>query len=134
MYTCGPTVYARAHIGNFRTFVCEDLLRRTLKFLGYKVKQAMNLTDVDDKTIKGAVEQNISLKSYTKPFIDVFFEDLDLLKIERVEFYPKATDYIEKMIEIINVLIKKKHAYTTEDGNVYFKIESFKKLWNAISS
>jgi cysteinyl-tRNA synthetase len=125
IYTCGPTVYARAHIGNFRTFVCEDLMRRTLKFLGYKVKQVMNLTDVDDKTIKGAVESQCSLKEYTTPFIEAFFQDLKELGIEPVEFYPKATDYIKQMIQIIEVLIKKKHAYKTEDGNVYFNIESF---------
>ena len=84
MYTCGPTVYNFAHIGNFRTYVFEDLLRRTLKFFGMKVKQVMNLTDVDDKTIKGALDQDISLEEYTEPYIQAFFEDLQTLGIERV--------------------------------------------------
>src|ERR1700680_5111297 len=76
MYTCGPTVYHYAHIGNFRTYVFEDLLRRTLKFLGYTVTQVMNLTDVDDKTIRGAIAKKVSLEEYTRPFIEAFFSDL----------------------------------------------------------
>src|ERR1700689_282615 len=92
MYTCGPTVYHFAHIGNFRTYVFEDLLRRTLKFFGFAVKQAMNLTDVDDKTIKGALEKKISLEAFTKPYTEAFFADLHSLGIEKVEYYPLATD------------------------------------------
>src|SRR6267154_2917696 len=94
MYTCGPTVYNFAHIGNFRTYVFEDLLRRTIKFFGFSIQQVMNLTDVDDKTIKGAIEKKASLDAFTKPFKDAFFEDLKTLGIEPVEHYPEATDFI----------------------------------------
>src|SRR6187402_120568 len=90
MYTCGPTVYNFAHIGNFRTYVFEDLLRRTIKFMGFKITQAMNLTDVDDKTIKGAIANNITLNEFTEPFKLAFFADLKVLNIEPVEFYPAA--------------------------------------------
>ena len=118
MYTCGPTVYNFAHIGNFRTYVFEDLLRRTLKFFGYTVKQAMNLTDVDDKTIKGAIEKNVSLLAFTEPYKQAFFEDLKTLNIEPVEFYPQATDYISEMISIIQALLDKGVAYRGQDGSV----------------
>ncbi|HSW73028.1 MAG TPA: cysteine--tRNA ligase [Chlamydiales bacterium] len=125
MYTCGPTVYNFAHIGNLRTYIFEDLLRRTLKFFGFKVEQVMNLTDVDDKTIKGAIEKNITLDQYTAPYTQAFFEDLASLGIEKVEHYPKATDYIPEMISLIETLIKKGHAYTGKDNSVYFSISSF---------
>lgn len=125
-YTCGPTVYDYAHIGNFRTFVFEDLLRRTLKLFGYKVKQVMNLTDVDDKTIRGALKNNVSLNEYTQKYKDAFFEDLKVLNIEPVEFYPQATDYIPKMVEMIEALIKKGAAYVGADKSVYFAIKQFK--------
>src|SRR3984957_6196370 len=92
MYTCGPTVYHYAHIGNFRTYVFEDLLRRTIKFFGMKITHVMNLTDVDDKTIKGAIAKNISLHDFTKPYVDAFFDDLKILHIEPAEHYPAATD------------------------------------------
>lgn len=125
MYTCGPTVYNFAHIGNFRTYVFEDLLRRTLKFFGMKVKQAMNLTDIDDKTLKGAIEKKITLKEFTTPYIKAFFEDIEALGIEKVEFYPAATDYISQMISLIEKLIEKKMAYMAADGSVYYSIEKF---------
>jgi cysteinyl-tRNA synthetase len=125
MYTCGPTVYNFAHIGNFRTYVFEDLLRRSLKFFGMEVKQAMNLTDVDDKTIKGALERGGSLEEYTQPYIEAFFEDLKALNIEPVEFYPAATDYIPDMIRIIEKLIEKGVAYVGVDRSVYYAIDSF---------
>lgn len=125
MYTCGPTVYHYAHIGNFRTYVFEDLLRRTLKFFGYKVTQVMNLTDVDDKTIRGAIAKNITLDEYTKPFVDAFFQDLKALNIEPAEHYPAATDYIPDMIQMIQVLLDKKAAYKGSDGSVYYAINSF---------
>src|ERR1700739_541516 len=89
MYTCGPTVYNFAHIGNFRTYVFEDLLRRTLKFFGKKVAQVMNLTDVDDKTIKGALENKVSLSAFTQKYKDAFFEDIAILNIEKAESYPE---------------------------------------------
>lgn len=126
MYTCGPTVYDFAHIGNFRTYVFEDLLRRTLKYLGYDVTQVMNITDLDDKTIKGALEKKISLHEYTEPFRQAFFEDLTSLNIQKAEYYPKATQYIEQMIEIILRLVEKKFAYKGADGSIYFSIKTFK--------
>jgi len=125
MYTCGPTVYNFAHIGNFRTYVFEDLLRRTIKFFGFKITQVMNLTDVDDKTIKGAIARNISLNEYTQPYKDAFFEDLSTLNIEPVEHYPAATDYIPDMIHMIEVLLAKEVAYVGGDGSVYFAIQKF---------
>lgn len=121
-YTCGPTVYAFAHIGNFRTFVVEDLLRRSLRFFGYDVVQVMNLTDVDDKTIKGAIESKKTLDEYTKQFKDAFFEDLGYLNIEKAEYYPEATKYIPQMIEMISKLINKKVAYIGADGSIYYSI------------
>ena len=118
MYTCGPTVYDFAHIGNFRTYVFEDILRRSLKFFGYKVEQVMNLTDVDDKTIRGAIKKGVTLDEYTKPFKQAFFEDLKTLKIESAEKYPAATDYIDDMIKLINLMLDKKIAYLGGDSSV----------------
>jgi cysteinyl-tRNA synthetase len=126
MYTCGPTIYDFAHIGNFRTYIFEDLLRKTLKFLGYSVTQVMNITDLDDKTINGAIKKHISLFEFTEPFRQAFFEDLNALFIEKAEYYPKATQYIEKMIEIILDLKDKGYAYKGADGSIYFSIEKFK--------
>lgn len=125
MYTCGPTIYDFAHIGNFRTYVFEDLLRRSLRFFGFSVEQAMNITDIDDKTIRGALAKNISLKAYTEPFKIAFFEDLKKLSIEPVEHYPAATDYIPEMIYLIEILIEKGYAYKTPSGSVYYKIKAF---------
>lgn len=125
LYTCGPTVYNFAHIGNFRTYVFEDLLRRSIKFFGMKVRQVMNLTDIDDKTIKGALAKGSSLAQYTQPYIEAFFEDLQALGIERAEHYPAATDYIADMICIIERLLAQSTAYVGEDGSVYFKISAF---------
>ncbi|NGX61604.1 MAG: Cysteine--tRNA ligase [Chlamydiae bacterium] len=125
MYTCGPTVYHYAHIGNFRTYVFEDLLRRTLRFFGYQVHQVMNLTDVDDKTIKGAIHLEQSLEDYTKPYKNAFFCDIKTLGIEPAENYPAATDYIPQMIDFIQKLIDKGYAYKSKDHSIYFSIEKF---------
>ena len=125
LYTCGPTIYDYAHIGNFRTYVFEDLLRRTLKFFGLKVEQVMNITDVDDKIIRRANEKNMSIKEFTEIYEKTFFDDLDALNIERVEKYPRATDFIEDMIQIILSLIEKGYAYQGRDGNVYYSIDKF---------
>lgn len=125
LYTCGPTVYNYAHIGNYRTYIFEDLLRRTLKFFGYEVEQVMNLTDVDDKTIRGATQQNVSLDAYTEPFKKAFFEDLKTLNVEPAEHYPAATDYINHMIAMIEKLLEKGFAYHGADGSVYYAIEKF---------
>lgn len=127
MYTCGPTVYNFAHIGNFRTYVFEDILRRTLKFFGFRVIQAMNLTDVDDKTIQGALEKKVSLEAFTQPYIDAFFEDIRTLNIEPAEYYPKATDYFAEMITIIQGLLDNKVAYRGSDGSIYYAIRRFPK-------
>jgi len=125
MYTCGPTVYNYAHIGNFRTYVFEDLLRRTIKFFGFKVDQAMNLTDIDDKTIAGAIREKVSLSEYTRPYIDAFFADLKTLQIEPVEHYPAATEFIPDMIVVIQKLMAKGVAYEGGDGSIYFAIRKF---------
>lgn len=125
MYTCGPTVYSYAHIGNFRTYVFEDLLRRTLKFFGMKVQQVMNLTDVDDKTIRGAIANKVSLDAFTEPFKQAFFQDLQALGIEPAEHYPAATDYIAQMIRMIEGLLEKGLAYRGHDGSIYFSIRKF---------
>jgi cysteinyl-tRNA synthetase len=121
VYTCGPTVYNEVHIGNLRTFLFSDLLRRSLRHLGYRVIQVMNLTDVDDKTILGAHKAGVSLTDYTEPFIRTFLRDLDTLHMERVEHFPKATDHIPRMVEIIQALIDKGYAYEKE-GSVFFSI------------
>lgn len=125
IYTCGPTVYNFAHIGNLRTFVFEDLLRRTIKFFGMQVHQVMNLTDIDDKTIKGAIEKQTTLDEFTEPFKQAFFEDLKTLNVEKAESYPCATDYISQMIEMISKLIDKGYAYVGKDHCVYFRISEF---------
>jgi cysteinyl-tRNA synthetase len=126
MYTCGLTVYNRGHIGNFRTFVSQDILRRYLKYKGYRVTQVTNFTDVDDKTIEGAREAGMDLRTYTQKFIDYFFEDCDTLNIERAEHYPRATDpeYIEAMVELVRKLDERGHTYRS-DGSIYFKVDSF---------
>ncbi|WP_295162907.1 cysteine--tRNA ligase [uncultured Brachyspira sp.] len=126
MYSCGPTVYNYAHIGNFRAYVFSDLLKRVLEDYGYNVKLIMNLTDVDDKTIKNSKESNISLNEYTKKYKEAFFEDIKTLGIKKASENPSATDHIKEMIDIIELL--KKNGYTYEaDGSIYFKISSFPK-------
>lgn len=125
MYTCGPTVYHFVHIGNLRAFMFEDLLRRTLKYFGYKVDQVMNLTDVDDKTIRGALAQKVSLNDFTQQYKKAFFDDLKVLNIEPAEHYPAATDYIPQMIEMIETLMKKGMAYKGGDGSIYYPIGKF---------
>jgi cysteinyl-tRNA synthetase len=126
MYACGLTVYARGHIGNFRTFVCIDVLRRTLKYLcGYRVKGVINYTDVDDKTIAGAQQAATPLRDYTQQWIDAFRDDADQLGIERVEEMPRATDAenLRAMSEMILALEQNGHTYR-RDGSIYFKIAS----------
>lgn len=126
MYTCGPTVYNYAHIGNFRAYLFEDLLRRSLEYHGYKVMQVMNLTDVDDKTIRDSRAAGLKLQDFTRKYKDAFFEDLKTLRIEPAEHYPEATTHIPEMIEMIKVLFEKGFAYKSEDGSVYFSIAKFK--------
>jgi cysteinyl-tRNA synthetase len=125
MYTCGPTVYNFAHIGNFRAYLFEDLLRRYLQFRGFRVTQVMNLTDVDDKTIRSSREQGLPLKTFTKKYIDAFFADLATLRVERAEHYPAATDHVPEMIALIQTLLDKGVAYQSDDRSIYFSIAKF---------
>jgi cysteinyl-tRNA synthetase len=125
LYTCGPTVWNYAHIGNFRTFLFEDLLRRWLEASGYDVFQIMNLTDVDDRTIKAAREAGKKLTDHTAPFTQAFFEDRDYLRIKPAHVYPEATKYMPQMIGLVSRLIERGVAYKGEDGSVYFAIQKF---------
>jgi cysteinyl-tRNA synthetase len=124
MYTCGPTVYDRAHIGNFRAFAWEDLLRRYLLWRGYRVTQVMNLTDVDDRTIQAAVDRGVSLEEVTAPVVEFFFEDWETLGLQHVEHNPRATDHVPQMIELIRRLEERGLTYE-KDGSVYFAIDRF---------
>ena len=125
LYTCGPTVYNYAHIGNFRTFLFEDLLRRWLEASGYDVFHVMNITDVDDKTINGAKQAGKPLREYVRHYIDAFHEDRQYLRIQEASAYPRATDYIPQMIALVEGLLKKGIAYKGDDGSVYFSIARF---------
>jgi cysteinyl-tRNA synthetase len=125
MYTCGPTVYNPAHLGNFRTFLFEDLMRRVLALRGWAVHQVMNLTDVDDKIIKRALEQGKTITEVTEPVIVVFHRDREYLRIQAAEAYPKATDFIPQMIALVERLVSRGVAYQADDGSVYFAISKF---------
>ena len=125
MYTCGPTVYNYVHIGNLRTFIFYDLIKRAFKLNNYKVKHVMNITDVDDKTIKGAIESLVSLKEYTEAYTNYFLEDLQKLNIDMDTKFTKATDNIDEMQKIIVKLLKEGYAYEAEDG-IYFKVSNFR--------
>lgn len=125
MYTCGPTVYNPAHVGNFRTFLFEDLLRRVLRLNQWNVLQVMNLTDVDDKIIKRASEKGLTITEVTEPIVDIFHRDRKFLRIEDAEEYPRATTHIHEMIALVETLMKKGLAYKADDGSVYFAIGKF---------
>jgi len=125
LYTCGPTVYSYIHIGNLRTFMFEDLLRRYLRYKGFTVTQVMNITDVDDKTIKGANEQGVPLAEFTARFTNAFFDDIALLNIESAEHYPRATEHIDEMVALVKRLLDKGYAYESE-GSIYFDVGKFK--------
>ncbi len=125
LYTCGPTVYDYVHIGNWRTFVFEDVLKRVLTFNRFKVKHVMNITDIDDKIIKGARGRNLEIREFTNKYERAFFGDLKKLNIMKADEYPRATNHIGSMIQIIELLIKKGIAYE-KDGSVYFAISKFK--------
>ncbi|MDP2483300.1 MAG: cysteine--tRNA ligase [Candidatus Palauibacterales bacterium] len=124
MYTCGPTVYDRAHIGNFRAFAWEDLLRRYLRWRGYRVTQVMNLTDVDDRTIQAAIDRGVSLERVTAPVTSAFFEDWHTLGLEAAEEYPRATEHVPQMIDLVRRLEQAGYTYE-KDGSVYFAIDRF---------
>ena len=125
LYTCGPTVYNFAHIGNFRAYTFEDILCRTLRLAGYEVKQVMNLTDVDDKTIRDSQAEKLPLKEFTARYIKAFFEDLKKLRIHPAAVYPAATEHIPEMIELIQKLFDKGYAYIAEDKSIYYAIDKF---------
>lgn len=126
IYACGPTVYKPAHLGNFRTFLFEDLLRRVVTLRGWRVNQVMNLTDVDDKIIKSASERGLGISEVTGPVTTTFHADRAFLRIQDAERYPKATDHIPEMIAIVEKLVAKNLAYVAEDKSVYFAIDRFK--------
>ena len=125
LYTCGPTVYDTAHIGNFRTFIFEDLLKRFLVFKGYEVYHVMNITDVDDKTIKRAITEEITINELTLKYTEEFMNDIKSLKILPADKYPRATDHIEEMIKMIQTLEENGYAYETEDHSVYFRLDAY---------
>jgi cysteinyl-tRNA synthetase len=127
MYTCGPTVYSHAHIGNFRAYLFEDLLQRHLESRRYQVHRVMNITDVDDKTIRGSREERKPLAEFTAPFKHAFFEDLEALRIKRADEFPEATDsrHVTRMIEMITALIERGLAYQADDKSVYYRIKNF---------
>src|SRR5438132_7446423 len=125
MYSCGPTVYDYQHIGNFRTFVFVDLLRRALRQSGIKLNHVMNITDVDDKIIRNATAQNMSVRDYAAKFEQAFLEDMQALNLERPEHVVRATEHITGMAKFIAELVKKGVAYRTDDGSYYFSIAKF---------
>jgi len=125
MYTCGPTVWNYAHIGNFRTFTFEDVLRRYLVYKGYKVTQVKNLTDVEDKIIRGMKETGKSLKALTDFYTEAFMRDMEALNFHKADVYPRATDHIPEMLSMIDSLIRSGHAYKSDDGSVYYSIRTF---------
>ena len=124
MYTCGPTIYNFAHIGNFRAYMFEDLLRRYLEYRGYEVRHIMNLTDVEDKLIRACRETGEALKVITERYADAFFEDIDALGILHAHAYPAATDHIQEMVDMIKALRDKGHTYE-ENGSIYFRISTY---------
>ncbi len=129
LYTCGPTVYSYAHIGNFRAYIFEDLLQRHLEARGYAVDRVMNLTDVDDKTIRNSRKENKPLAEFTAPFKKAFFEDLQTLRVKPARAFPEATapEYIARMVEMIGVLVEREYAYQADDHSVYYRINHFPK-------
>lgn len=124
LYTCGPTVYMYAHIGNFRAYMFEDLLKRFFKFMDYKVIHVMNITDVDDKTIRDANKEGVTLHQFTKKYIDAFYKDIKTLKASEADYYPRATEHIPEMVKMIKALQEKGYAYQRE-GSIYFDISKF---------
>jgi cysteinyl-tRNA synthetase len=124
MYTCGPTVWNYAHVGNLRAFLFYDLVRRHLRVSGYRVEHVMNLTDIDDRILDQARHAGVTIAEYVKPYVDAFFQDMDTLRAERVEQYPRATEHIPEMVDMISTLLAGGNAYIA-DGDVYFRIASF---------
>ena len=126
MYTCGPTVWNFAHVGNLRAFLFYDLLRRQLRADGYRLTHVMNLTDIDDRILDQAMHAGTTITEYVKPFVTAFFEDMRALRAQPAEHYPKATEHIPEMVAMITTLLERGNAYVA-DGDVYFRIASFPK-------
>jgi len=124
MYTCGPTVWNFAHVGNLRAFLFYDLARRHLQMSGYRLTHVMNLTDIDDRILDQAMHAGVTIGEYVKPYVTAFFEDMAALRAQQAEHYPRATEHIPEMVEMISTLIEQQNAYVA-DGDVYFRIESF---------
>lgn len=129
VYYCGPTVYNYAHIWNLRTYVFEDIVVKTLKFIGYNVKSTMNITDVDDKTIRDSIASWIDLKTFTEKYTKLFLEDIKKLWIEKADNIVPVTTLIPEMVRMINTMLKRKNAYLSDDWSIYFNIKSFRKYW-----
>ena len=126
LYTCGPTVYNYVHIGNLRAMLSYDILKRYLVYKGYKVKHVMNITDIDDKTIRDSQKEGKSLKEFTEFYTKSFLEDIESLNIELPDIMPKATEEINGMVELIKILLEKEIAYKSDNGDIYFSIKKFK--------
>jgi len=126
MYSCGPTVYNYPHIGNYRAYIVADILKRYLKYKGFKVIHIMNITDVDDKTINGSKAEGVPLQKFTEKYIKAFFEDIEKLNIEKADFYPRATENIKEMVSIVKKLLEKGIAYKSKDGSIYYDVSKFK--------
>jgi cysteinyl-tRNA synthetase len=124
MYTCGPTVWNFAHVGNLRAFLFYDLARRHLQVSGYRLTHVMNLTDIDDRILDQAMHAGVTIGEYVKPYVTAFFEDMAALRAQQAEVYPRATEHIPEMVEMISTLVEQQNAYVS-DGDVYFRIESF---------
>ena len=129
VYYCGPTVYNYAHIGNLRTFVFEDVMVKTLRFLGYNVETTMNITDVDDKTIRDSQKAGEDLKSFTEKYTKIFFEDLEKLWVQKADNVVAVTTIIPQMTRMINTMLRRGFAYLSEDGSIYYKVSKFKNYW-----
>jgi cysteinyl-tRNA synthetase len=127
IYTCGPTVYDYAHIGNLRTYILSDILRRIFEFNGYKINQVTNITDIDDKTIKRSIKEKINLHNLTRKYEQAYLSDLQVLNIKQSTHFTRATEHIKQMVGLIQALIDKDFAYLSSDGSVYFSIKKFKK-------
>ncbi|MFA6324657.1 MAG: cysteine--tRNA ligase [Candidatus Paceibacterota bacterium] len=125
MYSCGPTVYNYPHIGNYKAYIFADILKRVLLYFGYKVNHIMNITDIDDKTIRDSIKENKTLKEFTEFYTKEFYKEIEILNIIKPKKFTKATDYIDEMVKIIKVLLDKKIAYKSEDGSIYFDIKKF---------
>lgn len=130
LYACGPTVYNYAHIGNLRTFTANDIIIRTLRFLGYRVHAEANITDIDDKTIRDSIKNKQTLKDFTELYTKLFFQDLSRLNITSFDHFTPISHLIDEMISMIQVLLDRDFAYLAEDGSIYYRVSAFKKYGN----